>query len=237
MIGGGPTSRLRIGFVAAVVGLVVGVVGTLALHPVPPSDDVLRSVTASGAATDHSPVELPPPKDLIPLPPADDTGEGGRDGTGDGGEPAPPPPAQAEPPPVEPDPAPAQVEPAAPEPEPGSTLPAARATWRAELEAEPGWAPTADFSATVVLVEATDGSWHAEIVARGLQPNHRHHAGVSWDAPFLSSFCTAMSGADGAWRCQAEIDMTHVPAGSSPQSGELGGDSGRIWAHGELRQS
>lgn len=235
MVEGGPTSRLRIGFMAAVAGLVVGVVATLVLRPMPPPDDVVRLDTASGAATNPAPIELPPPEDLIP--PADDSGEGGRAGTGDGGEPAPPPPAHADPPPVQPDPAPDQVQPAAPEPEPGSTLPAPRATWRAELEAEPGWAPTADFSATVVLVEATDGSWHAEIVARGLQPNHRHHAGVSWDAPFLSSFCTGMSSADGAWRCQAEIDMTHVPAGSSPQWGELGGDSGRIWAHGELRQS
>lgn len=119
----------------------------------------------------------------------------------------------------------------------GSTgqLPPPRQRFVATLEAEPGWAPTDYFAGTITVVEAHDGSWHAEVDAEGLQPRHRHGAGVTWDAPFLSSFCIGMSDDSGRWTCTGRIDMQYVPKGAKLISGDLGEGSGRIWAHGPIR--
>lgn len=114
-------------------------------------------------------------------------------------------------------------------------LPPARQRFVATLEAEPGWAPTDHFAGTITVVEAHDGSWHAEVDAEGLQPRHRHGAGVTWDSPFLSSFCIGMSDDSGRWTCTGRIDMQYVPKGAKLMSGDLGEGSGRIWAHGPIR--
>lgn len=117
----------------------------------------------------------------------------------------------------------------------GGPQPPARQRFVATLEAEPGWAPTARFAGTITVVELDDGSWTATVVAEGLQPSHRHGAGVSWDAPFFSSFCVGMSDDSGRWTCSGRIDMQHVPPGAKLIGGDLGEASGRIWAHGPMR--
>jgi hypothetical protein len=102
----------------------------------------------------------------------------------------------------------------------------------AVLAAEPSWAPTDHFAATITLDELEDGSWSAQVVAEGLQPAQRHGAGVTWDSPFFSSFCIGMSDDAGRWTCTGRIDRQYVTPDAVLKFADFGDASGRIWAHG-----
>lgn len=203
------------------VGIILGSVATLALAPAPPH---VVSTQADGrtASTlqDLAPVPVQTSSDttaLVPVP----TSHGAEPSGGVPGE------------------APATTPALPPSMSQSSTgqLPPARQRFVATLQAEPGWAPTDHFAGTITVVEAHDGSWHAEVAAEGLQPRHRHGAGVTWDPPFLSSFCIGMSDDAGRWTCTGRIDVQHVRPGAKLVSGDLGEGSGRIWAHGPIRRA
>lgn len=203
--------------VSLAVGVVLGAVAAPAFEA-GSSDVVTASADSDGATTlvEPTPEQVPDPT------PVETTVPVSAPGAPDDEAPEVPPAATAAPPPQ-------PVQPA------DEQQPPARQRFAATLEAEPGWAPTERFAGTITVVELEDGSWTAFVVAEGLQPSHRHGAGVSWDAPFFSSFCVGMSDEAGRWTCTGRLDMQHVPPGAKLIGGDLGEASGRIWAHGPMR--